>query len=418
MNATASVFGAAMDTGNLGVSALGASCILGLHRQGWQVMLFDNGRGTESQVIRSGVGDVPYQRQGAWYSRRLYRPESLHLMRAMSAGRVGFLNPGLQALRRSRAVFDISGGDSFTDLYGDKRYETVAMPKRIALSEHRPLVLLPQTFGPFRLPEHQRDARALISGARQAWARDSDSYLRLRELLGGDFDPDRHRQGVDVAFSLPSVQPVIPGEFADWLGTDEPIAAVNVSGLLFGSADNQRRFGLRADYSAAILKLIKWLLDEEGVRVLLIPHVIGDSPESDQVACTAVRGALPSCDRLRQAPRGLNALETKWLISKSSWITAARMHATIAALSTYVPVSATAYSDKVAGVFRDCGVGDEISDARALSTDELLESWQSAWTRREQVAERLAAGVARTVASSAQQFEEMITAVTGRSLDA
>lgn len=418
MNPTASVFGAAMDTGNLGVSALGASCVFGLHRQGWQVTLFDNGRGTESQVLNDGVDDVGYWRQGAWHSRRLYRPESLHLMRAMSTGRIGFLNPGLQTLRRSKAVFDISGGDSFTDLYGRKRYETVVLPKRIALSQNRPLILLPQTFGPFRLPQHQREARTLICRSRQAWARDSDSFLRLREILGSDFDPARHRQGVDVAFSLPSVQPPIPEEFADWLTADEPLAAVNVSGLLFRSAANQRRFGLRADYAAAVFKLVTWLLDVEGVRVLLIPHVIGDSPESDQVACKAVREALPSSDRLRQAPQGLNALETKWLISRSSWITAARMHATIAALSTHVPVSATAYSDKVAGVFRDCGLGAEISDARALSTNDLFESWKSGWTRRNHVAEELCSEVPRIVASSAQQFESMVTAVTEGSLDA
>ena len=58
-------------------------------------------------------------------------------------------NPVVRTVADSDLVLDVSGGDSFTDLYGAARFRQIIAPKQIALATGRPLVLLPQTYGPF-----------------------------------------------------------------------------------------------------------------------------------------------------------------------------------------------------------------------------------------------------------------------------
>jgi len=58
-----------------------------------------------------------------------------------------------------------SGGDSFADLYGDWRFSAITAPIALALVMELPLVLLPQTYGPFSTAETRRRARELQLGA-------------------------------------------------------------------------------------------------------------------------------------------------------------------------------------------------------------------------------------------------------------
>ena len=50
------------------------------------------------------------------------------------ASRLGGLgNRGARAIAAAPAVLDASGGDSFTDLYGQRRPDAIAMPKELAI---------------------------------------------------------------------------------------------------------------------------------------------------------------------------------------------------------------------------------------------------------------------------------------------
>ena len=138
----------------------------------------------------------------------------------MSHWLAGLGNPAVARLRAADAVLDISGGDSFTDLYGPRRFHNVASSKRLALEAGKPLVLLPQTYGPYRDPRYRALRRTSCRRAALAWARDPRSFEVLQELAGPDFDPQRHRCGVDVAFALEARPPhrPLPEPIATWLG--------------------------------------------------------------------------------------------------------------------------------------------------------------------------------------------------------
>ncbi len=409
------LFGAPLDTGNLGVSALGLATLHAvLRRHPHSAMtLFDNGRGLRCSTLEVDGRSAHVWHRGAWISRRVHRPESLWTMSAASRLPQP-VTAGVRAIDRAAVVLDASGGDSFTDLYGRRRLQLVVLPKELALRRGRPLVLLPQTYGPFREVDNARRAGALLANAEQAWARDEHSLQRLEELLEDRFDPDRHRLGVDVAFALPAVAP--PGDpsgLVQWLKAGDPPVGVNISGLLANEPPAARdRFGLRADYREAMVALVRRLLARTDRRVLLVAHTRGSSAESDDRACAALMAELEAGDRVRVLPDGLEATELKWVIGQLAWFCGARMHATIAGLSSGVPTAAVAYSDKVGGVFETCGVGDAVIDARWVGTGELLERLWTQWTARDAQAARLATEVPRVVDRADRQFDAVLASVT------
>jgi polysaccharide pyruvyl transferase WcaK-like protein len=102
--------------------------------------------------------------------------------------------------------------------------------------------------------------------------------------------------------------------------------------------------------------------------------------------------------------------ETKWLISQLDWFCGTRMHATIAALSSGVPVSAVAYSGKVQGVFETCGQGDAVADARTLDAPDVVDVVWRSFTGRREAAARLALASAAVRSRAAGQMDAIVAA--------
>lgn len=422
------LFGAAPGTSNLGVEALCHSTLSGLAARlpGAHFAVFDYRRGDRCEVLQSSLGAIPLSIYGANHSRRLWRGDTLQTMRALGRlrrfglGRIGDLaSHGLAAIRRADAVLDLSGGDSFTDLYGPQRFASVTLPKWIALEQGRPLVLLPQTYGPFRDPVVQREASEVVRAARSAWARDERSFAVLRDLLGASFDPTRHRVGVDMAFGLEprarqgGLDTTLERWSEDGLG---PVVGVNVSGLIWLSEERARSYGFRADYPALTLALVRGLLDTEGVRVALVPHVLAPlgNYESDLEACLAVATELGHPDRVHVVQPPFDASEIKHTIARMDWFVGTRMHATIAALSSGVPAAAVAYSPKFRGIFERCDLGDAVADPTELETDAAVALLLRAFHDRAAGRARLAASLVAVRTTLAEQLDAVVECVRPR----
>ena len=408
------IFGAAQDTGNLGVSALSQSIVIGLWNRGLRnAVVFDHGRGTRAQSREIGTERVSFRAQGAIGGLRLYRPENL--ARAVAQSRVGIpFNPILRTIRNASAVLDISGGDSFSDIYGKRRFTAVTQPKHLALDSGTPLVLMPQTYGPFQDPARRAEASDILRRSQLAFARDERSYRLMLDLLGRDFDPRRHMCGVDVAFALPISEPAAASrdDFLDWKERQPGrIAGFNVSGLLFNApSEAMKQFGLRTDFQALAIAFARRLMKQTDASLLLMPHVLDrpGSHESDEVAVRAVRDELQAefGARLFVPQVADSATEAKWFISHCDWFTGARMHATIGALSSGVPALALAYSGKMHGVFESCGQGHSVVDLRTEVTeaaviDAMFASLADAASNRL----RLSLALPQTLAKARHQFD-------------
>jgi len=375
-----------------------------------QLMVFDHGKGAGWRSDYVGGAAVRNPTHGANLSRRYWRADNVSVMQL--AARFGLPNRAVTAVREAKAVLDVSGGDSFSDIYGARRFAQITVPKRLALATKTRLILLPQTYGPFRLPETRREAKRLVAGAAQAWARDEDSHAALLELMGEDADPAVHRRGVDMAFALEVHD--APAEVLEPLAARRRegriLVGLNVSGLTYNDPDASALFGFRLDYRQLIHRFMDELLADDRVVVLLVPHVDTTMPESDRLAASAVIETLPPHLRARVAvtPAGLDQCQVKGVIAAMDWFMGTRMHSTIAGLSTQTPTATVAYSLKARGVFASCDAADQVADARQLDLEQAMDVLRQSFATRADVRARLAVSVPPVRARAASQLTELL----------
>ena len=410
------IFGAAPDTGNFGVTALLHAAKGGIARfaPGSDIVVFDNGSGEREGTSRHQGERIYHRAIGARLSRHIHRPESFFRMRLSS--RLGGLgNPGVKAIRQADAIWDISGGDGFGDLYGTQRWRSVLEPKRLALRNKRPLILLPQTYGPFRTPATREPAVDVLRQVRLAWTRDEVNLEALKELLGSSFDRERHRPGVDMAFALEFKEPEteLPEALQDCLSARErPLVGLNLSGLIYNDPQAAQHYGLKSDYPLLVRSIVERFLRESEADLVLISHSFSrnNPPGSDLAAAETLWNALDPKDRERVhvLPPNFDMRETKWILSKLDWFAGTRMQACIAALSGGVPTVGLAYSLKFEGVFGTCGQRQASLELRELDNAQVLEGLWHSWKQRDATRAALGERVPGVQQRALEQLQETL----------
>ena len=281
----------------------------------------------------------------------------------------------LAQVRRADMVIDIGAGDSFADIYGPRRLSRMLAMKFIVHAARRPLVVAPQTVGPFTRENSRRMVRRSLNLSRLVATRDRLSTECVREL-GVRREPI---EASDVALRLPYDPPSPRGEGG-------PVrVGINVSGLLMNGGYTQNNmFGLRDDHPALMRALVAHFQGHETpCEVHLVAHVIsqGDVVEDDWHACRRLAEEFPGAV---VAPRFETPGEAKTYIAGMDFFMGARMHACIAAFSSGVPVVPMAYSRKFAGLFGTLGY-DRTVDCTSESGEAILAKVAAAFEEREAV---------------------------------
>lgn len=280
-------------------------------------------------------------------------------------------------LRRCDIVLDIGAGDSFADIYGAVRFLKILIPKLLTTAARRPLILSPQTMGPFQRGWARRLALVALARAREVFTRDALSTRFLAEIgFKGTV-----KEATDVALRLPFTSPSArpPGPVR---------VGINVSGLLFnGGYTRGNMFGLAADYPA-LMRALVGDMRARGAEVHLVGHVISDNHvvEDDYRVCEALAAEFPGTVL---APRFASPSEAKSYIATLDFFMGARMHACIAAFSSGVPVVPMAYSRKFAGFFGTLGY-DLTVDCQTETAEAIREKVAQGFEAREALRARIA----------------------------
>jgi polysaccharide pyruvyl transferase WcaK-like protein len=436
------VLGASFDTGNMGVNALAVGTVRAiLHR--WpeaEVFFLNYQRYSEVYTLELPGRRVAVPLVNMRFSWRFWLRNNIAfliflsilmkllplpvLRRQWIAG-----NDCLRHLDESDFVAAISGGDSFSDIYGLERLIYVTLPQILALWGGKRLILLPQTLGPFKSRIARTIAKYIMKRAEVIYSRDHVGVKLVTEMLGEKVrspkaevrrpesrvpspesrtpDPasgalsskfpapdSKVRFCYDVGFVLES----IPPPQIDLIGLPleqleaHRLVGLNVSGLLYmGGYTRKNAFGLKTDYPAFIRALIAFLIEEKKANVILIPHVFGTGGECDSPVCNRLFEELKDKypGRLGVLQGAYNQGEIKYIIGLCEFFIGARMHACIAALSQNVPAVAFAYSDKFAGVMETVGVGNVVVDPRKRNEKEILHRVGQIFDARAQVREEL-----------------------------
>lgn len=265
-------------------------------------------------------------------------------------------------IKRQDLCIHFTGGDSFSDLYGSRRFIIGSLQKSLVQFYHIPLILGPQTYGPFNNRIFKIWAKDIIKNAVATFTRDDLSYNRISTIKKANIS-----LATDVAFSLQYDQEYYICK------NDKKLFGINVSGLLYsGGYTKNNQFLMKVDYVDYCKRVIEYLHKQEIYDIYLVPHVIGhrvNNVDNDIEVSNMLIELYPFC---KLAPEFRNPMEAKSFISSLDFFIGARMHATIAAFSTGVLTIPFSYSVKFEGLYRGLGF-DYCINGCELSTDEALQ---------------------------------------------
>jgi polysaccharide pyruvyl transferase WcaK-like protein len=310
--------------------------------------------------------------------------------------------------RRSDMVIDIGAGDSFADIYGRARLRQMFILKFLTHLAGTPLVMAPQTVGPFARPGSKFLARLSMRLCKIVATRDRMSTVCIRDM-------GLQRaviEGSDVALLLPYDPPAarLPGR---------PVkVGLNVSALLMNKGYTGRNeFGLVGDYPALVRDIIRhFLAHPDGCELHLVPHVLSPDPTRSHMEDDAAANAMLAAEfpAAILAPRFASPSEAKTYIADLDFFMGARMHACIAAFSTGVAVIPMAYSRKFEGLFGSLGY-DRTVDCTNETNGAIMEKITLAYAARREVAQEAMTAFVRG-RDKVQKYAASLSALLGGDL--
>lgn len=333
--------------------------------------------------IRSSSGHIKFLRRLRWIVPGL--------------GTAWLPNRTLKQLMSCDAVLDLGAGDSFSDIYGSGGFDRQVAVKQLAIDMGKPLILLPQTYGPFSHASSRKLARKLIGHSALVATREVNGLKELRRLMEVELD-DRFSLCPDIAFALRPT--VIPKQSFLTPSGDGPLVGINISGLLWKSNVD---FKLASNYKELCRRLIRWAMEIPDARLLLVPHVFnkrnslvvlasqGLHEDSDLDLCSELAAETQERwgSRVSTVAHPYSAPQLKTIIGGCDFFIGARMHACIAGISQAVPTITLAYSKKAAGVMGVAGVDELVVDLREHDLPSVLHRVESAFANRQAWRQRL-----------------------------
>ncbi len=306
-------------------------------------------------------------------------------------------------MRRADLLIDIGAGDSFTDIYGGKRLRWMFLTKFLTHIGRRPLVMAPQTIGPFTKPVSTFLARLSMRLCALVATRDVLSTSAAQKMGVTKNVIEASDVALRLPYDLPAPRPA-----------GGPVrVGLNVSGLLMGGGyTGKNEFGLKIDYPGLVREIIAHFLGL-GHEVHLVAHVLPQRREmthgeDDYVASCKLQEEFPA---VIVAPAFRDPQEAKTYIATLDFFMGARMHACIAAFSSGVAVVPMAYSRKFEGLFGSLGY-KRTADCTSESKEAVMDKIIAAFEERKLCAKeiKLALGVGR---QKLQLYQSKLQAIIG-----
>lgn len=269
-------------------------------------------------------------------------------------------------------ILDIGQGDSFADIYGSRRFRAIDRIHKEALMCNRPYCILPQTIGPFKETKTKKRGRKSIAQAKVVMVRDKQSLKFALNLVPSQQNIAEY---IDMAFFLPYTPISLDKK---WIHV-----GLNISALLWhGGYTKDNQFGLKENYKDMICRIIDYFLSQPNIKLHLIPHVISNEKIEDDytVAETIVhKYCNPS---IVLSEKFKSPVEAKSYISSMDFFMGARMHSTIAAFSSGVPVIPMAYSRKFNGLFEATLNYEHMVNLKVDNTEVVLDKIKNGFLQR------------------------------------
>ena len=239
-------------------------------------------------------------------------------------------------------IFDLTYGDSFSDIYGFKNFILYTIPKLLSLHNRKKLIIAPQTIGPYKSVLARYFAKKILKKADYVCIRDEESLEYAKSLIYRD----DYVLTSDLAMELPYKKKIFNG--------NKFKIGINVSDLLWKNTnkENKEKFGIIIDYKDLIKEIIN-KFSNENYEIHLVTHVYAKDDKKGEYALA--KNLHDKYPRTILAPKFDSPIDAKSYMSGLDLFLGSRMHATIGAFSAGVPVIPISYSRKFEGLYGSLG---------------------------------------------------------------
>ena len=250
-----------------------------------------------------------------------------------------------------------AAGFAYSDSFSSERSRREAINARRWKRRGVPIVLLPQAFGPFTIPERNRWSAEYLSHVTVAFARD-DMSARYVQTLAPNLEVLR---APDFTIGLTPARAVVPvaGDFGALVPNGKLVSHGGVS------------VGTYLDELAAAGRAFRGA----GLEPLVVTHETGDRSLSAQLAAELDAPVFASGD----------PLVLKGALGQARIALGSRFHALVGSLSQGVPSIAYGWSHKYKALLDDFGTPDALytpgGDITSLVLDVLRDDSLSATLR-------------------------------------
>jgi len=238
------------------------------------------------------------------------------------------------ALSEIDALVDVSGF-AFTDQWGTAPILDFTRLAQAYQKDGKPVMMLPQGFGPFDKPASRNAMENLIGLIDQAYARDD---ISLRHIRSAASEPQGIKKAPDITLFYPEViESIQPAEDASY-----SCIIPNVRMLDQGKDEWGDRY-------EDILRCVGNLLHSSGERVYFLIH---DTSGKDEEIAHRVGRAMKSTPEIVQKE---DPIALKNFVAESRLVATSRYHGAVASFSKAVPSVCLGWAHKYEMLYKDFG---------------------------------------------------------------
>ncbi|HEY0734899.1 MAG TPA: polysaccharide pyruvyl transferase family protein, partial [Herpetosiphonaceae bacterium] len=248
----------------------------------------------------------------------------------------------------------------------------------------KPLIFLPQSFGPLPGAVQQGILRWLLSRSTLVVAREYRS-LRLLAEIG----LRRHVLVLpDLAFGDEATESPLVPEVAALTGNRQPLIGLT---LMDWQGQNPQ-FRNQRSYEEAVLALMRHVGERCGARVVLFAQCTGPTAaHDDRIIARRLLAEARSqgIEDVYFVDAALSPEQLKAAYERLDLLVATRMHSAIFALSRNVPALAIGYLYKSVGIMEMLGLERHALDIATIDAETLCAGFDALWSEREAIRRQL-----------------------------
>lgn len=235
-----------------------------------------------------------------------------------------------------------------------------------SLIMNRPLVMLPQSIGPFHHPLQEKMARFILRRAKLIFTRETISWQQVRNMGISTVTCEP-----DLAFGFPSASHELAQE---WLQNRLPHNLANsmyVGITVIDWQKQNRRFSGQERYERELVQFIDRLTAQEAVVVLFAQTCGPSREEDDRYVNMRIMQMVRDPQRVIAINDHLHPSLLQALYGCMDYFIATRLHSFIFATNAGIPAINIGYLSKSEGVLRDMGLLDRWIDIEQFDSEKL-----------------------------------------------